>query len=183
MCISFISNEVGIFFSWQFFPLCDVPVPEICLFVYTICLSLLICGNSLSVLCGTTIFSQFISCLCIFLHSFLKLGYNSYTLKHIRLKYTRVNVLVYSGFYKHHHYLISKHFLPFTVLAKKSIFTLYIKGFPGGSDGKASACNVGDPGSIPGSGRSSGEGNGNPLQYSCLENSMDGEAWWATVYI
>ena len=50
-------------------------------------------------------------------------------------------------------------------------------GFPGGSDGKASACNVGDPGSIPGLGRSSGEGNGNPLQYSCLENPMDGGAW------
>ena len=46
-------------------------------------------------------------------------------------------------------------------------------GFPGGSDGKASAYNVGDPGSIPGLGRSLGEGNGNPLQYSCLENSMD----------
>ena len=45
--------------------------------------------------------------------------------------------------------------------------------FPGGSDGKASACNAGDPGSIPGSGRSAGEGNGNSLQYSCLENSMD----------
>ena len=44
---------------------------------------------------------------------------------------------------------------------------------PGGSDGKASACNAGDPGLIPGSGRSPGEGNGNPLQYSCLENSMD----------
>ena len=54
--------------------------------------------------------------------------------------------------------------------------------FPGGSEGKASACNVGDPGSIPGLGRSPGEGNGNPLQYSCLENSMDGEAWWAIVY-
>ena len=49
--------------------------------------------------------------------------------------------------------------------------------FPGGSDGKASAYNVGDPGSIPRSGRSSGEGNGNPLQYSCLENPMDGGAW------
>ena len=49
--------------------------------------------------------------------------------------------------------------------------------FPGGSDGKASAYNAGDPGSIPGSGRSSGEGNGNPLQYSCLENPMDGGAW------
>ena len=46
--------------------------------------------------------------------------------------------------------------------------------FPGGSDGRVSADNVGDPGSIPGLGRSSGEGNGNPLQYSCLENPMDG---------
>ena len=50
-------------------------------------------------------------------------------------------------------------------------------GFPGVSDGKVSACNVGDPGSIPGSGRSPGEGNGNPLQYSCLENFMDRGAW------
>ena len=55
-------------------------------------------------------------------------------------------------------------------------------GFPGGSEVKGSACNVGDPGSIPGSGRSPGEGNGNPLQYSCLENPMDGGAWWATVH-
>ena len=47
---------------------------------------------------------------------------------------------------------------------------------------KASACNAGDPDSIPGSGRSPGEGNGNPHQYSCLENSMDGGAWWATVH-
>ena len=50
-------------------------------------------------------------------------------------------------------------------------------GFPGGSEGKASACNAGDLGSIPGLGRSPGEGNGNPLQYSCLENPMDAEAW------
>ena len=49
--------------------------------------------------------------------------------------------------------------------------------FPGGSDGKASVYNVGDLGSIPGSGRSPGEGNGNPLQYSCLENPIDGGAW------
>ena len=49
--------------------------------------------------------------------------------------------------------------------------------FPGGVDGKASAYNEGDQGSIPGSGRSSGEGNGNPLQYSCLENPMDGGDW------
>ena len=52
---------------------------------------------------------------------------------------------------------------------------------PGGSDGKESACNVRDLGSIPGLGRSPGEGHGNPLQYSCLENPMDRGAWWATV--
>ena len=51
------------------------------------------------------------------------------------------------------------------------------KDFPGGSEGKASAYNVGNLGSIPGSGRSPGEGNGNPLQYSCLENPMEGGAW------
>ena len=55
-------------------------------------------------------------------------------------------------------------------------------GFPGGSGVKASAWNAGDPGSIPGSGRSPGEGNGNPLQYSCLENPMEGGAWYATVH-
>ena len=55
-----------------------------------------------------------------------------------------------------------------TLLGNKDILN-----FPGGSDGKASAYNVGDPASIPGLGRSSGEGNGNPLQYSCLENPMD----------
>ena len=54
--------------------------------------------------------------------------------------------------------------------------------FPGSSDGKEPAYHVGDPGSILGSGRSPGEGNGNPLQYSCLENSMDRGAWWATVH-
>ena len=54
--------------------------------------------------------------------------------------------------------------------------------FPGGSDSKASAHNVGDPDSISGSGRSPGEGNGNPLHYSCLEKSMDGGACWATVH-
>ena len=55
-------------------------------------------------------------------------------------------------------------------------------GFAGGSEVKASACNVGDPGSIPGSGRSPGEGNGNPLQYSCLKNPMIRGAWQATVH-
>ena len=56
------------------------------------------------------------------------------------------------------------------------------KGFPGGSQGKESACNEGDPGSIPGLRRSPGEGNGSPLQFSCLENPMDRGAWWATVH-
>ena len=55
-------------------------------------------------------------------------------------------------------------------------------GFPHSSVGKESACNAGDPGSIPGLGRSPGEGNGNPLQYSCLENPMDRGAWRATVH-
>ena len=57
-----------------------------------------------------------------------------------------------------------------------------IWGFILGSDGKAPAYNAGDPGSIPGLGRSPGEGNGSPLQYSCLENPMDGGAWWSTVH-
>ena len=55
-------------------------------------------------------------------------------------------------------------------------------GFPGGSEGKESACNASDPGSIPGLGRSTGEGNGNPLYYSCLEILKDGDAWKATVH-
>ena len=57
-----------------------------------------------------------------------------------------------------------------------------LPGIPGASDGKESACNAGDLDSIPGSGRSPGGGNGNPLQYSCLETSMDKGAWWATVH-
>ena len=59
---------------------------------------------------------------------------------------------------------------------------LSFMGFFGGSEVKASACNAGYLGSIPGSERSPGEGNGNPLQHSCLENPMDGGAWWATVH-
>ena len=54
--------------------------------------------------------------------------------------------------------------------------------FPGGSDGKASAYNARDLGSIPGLGGSPGEENGNPLQCSCLENPVDGGAWWATIH-
>ena len=59
---------------------------------------------------------------------------------------------------------------------------LGIRGFPGGSEDKASACNARDPGLIPGLERSPGDGNGNPLQYSCLENLMDRGAWRATVH-
>ena len=57
-----------------------------------------------------------------------------------------------------------------------------VGGFADDSDSKESACNTGDPGSIPGSGRSPGEGNGNPLPYSCLENPMDRGACWVTVH-
>ena len=56
------------------------------------------------------------------------------------------------------------------------------QGFPGGSDGKEFACKTRELGSVPGSGRSPGEGNGNSIQYSCMENSTDREAWWATVH-
>ena len=59
---------------------------------------------------------------------------------------------------------------------------LLVLDFPGGSDDQVSAYNAGDPGSIPGSGRSPGEGNGDPLQYSSLENPMDRRAWWAVVH-
>ena len=67
-----------------------------------------------------------------------------------------------------------------------SIYNLFIYNllfiFPGGSDGKESACNAGDLGLIPGLERSPGEGNGNPLQYSCLEHFTDRGAWWTTVH-
>ena len=62
-------------------------------------------------------------------------------------------------------------------LSPNSPRSQHIYIFPGDSNGEESACNAGDADSIPGLGRSSGEGNGNPLQYSCLENSTDREAW------
>ena len=68
--------------------------------------------------------------------------------------------------------------MPQPVMLKKLKLNSSMKTYlPGGSDGKVSAYNTGDLGSIPGSGRFPAEGNGNPLQYSCLENPMDGEAW------
>jgi len=67
-------------------------------------------------------------------------------------------------------------------LTKAGNLSIGDRGFPPGSDSKASACSMRDPGSIPGSGRSSGEGNGNPFQYPCLENPMDRGDWYATVH-
>ena len=66
-------------------------------------------------------------------------------------------------------------------MKNKQVTSLKALGFPGDSDGKESACSSEDLGLIPGSGRSPGEGNGYPLQFSCLENSMNTGAWWATV--
>ena len=77
-----------------------------------------------------------------------------------------------------------KIFSPFSVLQAYDILIIILKawrGFPGGSDGKECAQITGDPGLIPGSGSSPEKQNGNPLQYSCLENPMDRQAWWATV--
>ena len=65
------------------------------------------------------------------------------------------------------------------LVERKNAFFFFLRG---GSDGKESACNAGDPASIPGLGRSTGEGNGNTLQYSCSENAIDRGDWWATVH-
>ena len=72
----------------------------------------------------------------------------------------------------------------FTLSLTLVIYRIYTHtmGFSGGSDGKEPACNAGDLSSVPGLGRSPGERNANPLQYSCLGNPMDGEACWATVH-
>ena len=70
--------------------------------------------------------------------------------------------------------------MPLTCPSHQIMTTVITMGFPSDSDNKESAYNAGDLGSIPGSGGSPGEGNGYPCQYSCLENSMDRGAWWAT---
>ena len=67
-------------------------------------------------------------------------------------------------------------------MAQWTSYPYHAVGFPRGSDSKATACNAGDLELIHGQGRSPGEGNGNPLQYPCLKNAMDEEAWWATVH-
>ena len=71
-----------------------------------------------------------------------------------------------------------------TVFILEHLHALWVllRGFPGGSDGKETDCSAGDPGSVSGLKRSPGGGNGNPLQYSCLENSMDRVSWQATVH-
>ena len=83
-----------------------------------------------------------------------------------------------------HNGILFSHFLPFACdnfSHARIAYTQYDMGFPGGSDGKESACNAGDPGLIPGWGISPGGERCNPLQYSCLENPMNRGAWWATV--
>ena len=75
------------------------------------------------------------------------------------------------GIDSHTHFFLYFSNIPLDYISQ---LLLQFMGFPGSSDGQQSACNTRDPGSIPGSGRSPGGGNGNPLQYSCLENSMDG---------
>ena len=67
-------------------------------------------------------------------------------------------------------------------MKRKTNLLCLLLGFPGGSNSKESACNAGDPGSIPGLGRSPGEGNGNTLQSPCLENLADIGAWWAAIH-
>ena len=93
--------------------------------------------------------------------------------KHKMGKSVSLNVISRSTFSSSSHLFVGSLLMP--------IFDS-VQSFPGDSDGKQSACNAGDPGSIPGLGRSPAEGNDNPLQYSCLENPMDRGAWWATVH-
>ena len=70
----------------------------------------------------------------------------------------------------------------YMVKVTKKLKPIHLLGFPGGSVVKNPPANAGDPGSIPGPGRSPGEGNGNPLQYSCPGSPKDRGAWWATVH-
>ena len=95
------------------------------------------------------------------------------------MRTVKIYICVYVFIYTHRQYnvCVYLYYLRF-IMGKYEIDY----GFPGGSDSKESTCNIGDQGSIPGPGRSPGEGNGYPLQYSCLENSMDRGAWWAIVH-
>ena len=89
-------------------------------------------------------------------------------------EYTRINSSL----------VINAGFPPWGIWSQITAYVLvpFIKDLPGGSGGKKSTCDMGDPDSIPGSGRSHGEGNSNPFQHSCLENTMDRGVWRATVH-
>ena len=99
-----------------------------------------------------------------------------------KMSYT-VSVFHLAIYSRNHSISVNKS-LSHSILQQHLFTPLYVynRGFPGDSEDKASACNAGDPGTIPGLGRSPGEGNGNPLQYPCLENPMDRGAWRATVH-
>ena len=96
---------------------------------------------------------------------------------HCYMEKESVGVLI-AAFKNTGYLLFMSNIMQFLVLHQ----VLICVGFSGGSDSKESACNAGNAGLIPRSRRSPGEGNGNPLQYSCLENCMDIGAWWATVH-
>ena len=101
-------------------------------------------------------------------------------IKHTFLCHKHVYNFLYHG-----HYKDTLEFIPngkMNVYHSFLLSSILCMCFPGGSDGKESACNVGDPGLIPRSGRSPGERNGYPLQYSSLENAMDRGAWWTTIH-
>ena len=90
-----------------------------------------------------------------------------------------------SPYYPYKQNFVYNYFIVFSACCvnhKLALAKSICQGFPGGSEVKASACNAGDLGSIPGSGRCPGEGKGKPLQCSCLENPMEGGAWWAAVH-
>ena len=97
-----------------------------------------------------------------------------YFLPRLDLSIAPVTIALLPPFHSHHHHRCSY----------TSLRTMHQEqaSFSGGSDGKESACNAGDPGLIPWLGRSAGEGNGNPLQYSCLEDLKDRGAWRAAVH-
>ena len=89
------------------------------------------------------------------------------------MKYITSHIL-----YKYNYIYIYYKYIMYYVLYYILMYYVYYNiDFPGGSDGKESTCSAGDPGLIPQLGRSLGEGNGNPLHYSCLENPMDGGGW------
>ena len=103
-----------------------------------------------------------------------------------RLFYTSVSLFLFCIYGYHEH--LSKFHIYMLVYCNGYCSCYFLmrtsacQGFPGGSDGKESACNAGDPGNVPGSGRSPGEGKGYSLLYFCLENLTDREVWWATVH-